>query len=182
MRLTRFTDLSLRVLMYLAYVDRRRLVTVSELAEKIDWTQNHVTKVVHRLGQEGWITTVRGRMGGVALEKAPSEYHLGDLIRRLEDETIFDCSDPACHLDGCQLTNYYAQALEAFYEELNTITLADAVQNAQIRASYARIDRRYQSHELRPVPKPVVPVINLIRRKRHTDDTTRAASESSQKS
>ena len=165
MRLTRFTDLSLRVLMYLAYVNRSRLVTVSELAEKIDWTQNHVTKVVHRLGQERWITTVRGRLGGVALDKDPSEYRLGDLVRRLEGN-----ESPACHLEGCQLTHYYASALEAFYEELNKITLADAVDNAKLRATYAKIDRRFRGLDVRPVPKPVVPVISLIRRKKRPDD------------
>lgn len=171
MHLTRFTDLSLRVLMYLAYVNRSRLVTVSELAEKIDWTQNHVTKVVHRLGQERWITTVRGRLGGVALDKDPSEYRLGDLVRRLEgNESLFDCNEPACHLEGCQLTHYYASALEAFYEELNKITLADAVDNAKLRATYAKIDRRFRGLDVRPVPKPVVPVISLIRRKKRPDD------------
>ena len=110
-------------------------------------------------------------MGGVALDKDPSEYRLGDLVRRLEgNESLFDCNEPACHLEGCQLTHYYASALEAFYEELNKITLADAVDNAKLRATYAKIDRRFRGLDVRPVPKPVVPVISLIRRKKRPDD------------
>lgn len=175
MRLTRFTDLSLRVLMYLAYIDRSRLVTVSELAEKIDWTQNHVTKVVHRLGQENWITTVRGRLGGVALQKDPSEYRLGDLVRRLEgDEPLVDCSSPSCLFEGCLMMTYYDLGMDAFYQALNQYTLADAVQNPKLRAAFARIDRRFRNHDVRPVPKPVVPVIQLIRRKKKADAGSQA--------
>ena len=76
MHITRFTDLSLRVLMYLCARPSQDRTTVTEIAERIGWTRNHVVKVVHRLSQEGWLATQRGRTGGLGprppSQKAPS--------------------------------------------------------------------------------------------------------------
>ena len=73
MHLTRFTDLSLRVLMYLTYRNRTSLVTVNELAQKFQWSRNHIVKVAHFLHLQGWIASFRGRSGGLKLAKDPSE-------------------------------------------------------------------------------------------------------------
>ena len=56
MHITRFTDLSLRVLMYLCARPSQDRTTVTEIAERIGWTRNHVVKVVHRLSQEGSVS------------------------------------------------------------------------------------------------------------------------------
>ena len=53
MRLTTFTDYSLRVLMYLAAVPGRR-ATIGEIARAFDISENHLMKVVHALGN-GWL-------------------------------------------------------------------------------------------------------------------------------
>ena len=74
MQLTRYTDYSLRVLLYLA-VDQNRNppVTVDELSQQFQISRNHLVKIVHELGQRGLLLTVRGRGGGVRLAKDPSE-------------------------------------------------------------------------------------------------------------
>ena len=65
MQLTRYTDYSLRVLLYLA-VDQNRNppVTVDELSQQFQISRNHLVKIVHELGQRGLLLTVRGRGGG----------------------------------------------------------------------------------------------------------------------
>ena len=125
MHLTRFTDLSLRVLMYLTYRNRTVLVTVNELAQRFEWSRNHIVKVAHFLSTKGWIISHRGRTGGLQLAKDPSEYRLGDLIRELEgSQPMLDCENPPCNLSGgCQIRRIVDEAVEAFYEVLNRYTL-----------------------------------------------------------
>ena len=88
MHITRFTDLSLRVLMYLCARPSQDRTTVTEIAERIGWTRNHVVKVVHRLSQEGWLATQRGRTGGLGLDPQARKLRLGNVIRTLEGD---DC-------------------------------------------------------------------------------------------
>ena len=83
MQITRFTDLGLRVLMYLA-ARPEAMATIPEIAQQFDISRNHLVKVVHRLGQLQLIATTRGKGGGMALARAPGEYRLGDVLRQLE--------------------------------------------------------------------------------------------------
>lgn len=129
MQLTHFTDLGLRVLMYLSHQDRDTPVTISEIAERFAVSRNHLVKVVHFMAQHGWLITTRGKGGGLALSNAASTYHLGSVIRVLENVTeLIDCADPPCALRGqCQLKSLMDQALDAFFGVLDRYTLADAV-------------------------------------------------------
>ena len=51
MQLTRYSDYSLRVLIYLA-LDPNRLVTIEDIARSYGISKGHLMKVVHQLGQE----------------------------------------------------------------------------------------------------------------------------------
>lgn len=130
MHLTRFTDLGLRVLMYLAVQDRQPPVTIAEIASQFDVPQNHLIKVVHRLGQLGWVATQRGRRGGLRLGVEASALPIGDVLRALEgDPSLVDCSSPPCALQGrCRLKSVLDQALAGFYTQLNEYTLAQVCQ------------------------------------------------------
>lgn len=86
MHLTRFTDLSLRVLIYLTHNERKGLVTVTELAERFKWSRNHMVKVVHFMSTKNWVQTHRGRFGGLTLKMHPSEYKIGDIVQILEEQ------------------------------------------------------------------------------------------------
>lgn len=96
MHLTRFTDLSLRVLIYLTHNERKGLVTVTELAERFKWSRNHMVKVVHFMSTKNWVQTHRGRFGGLTLKMHPSEYKIGDIVQILEEQgELIDCSVPS---------------------------------------------------------------------------------------
>lgn len=129
MQLTHFTDLGLRVLMYLSHPEQHGSpVTISEIAERFEVSRNHLVKVVHFMGQQGWLLTTRGKGGGLALAQPPQAYRLGTLIRTLEGATeLIDCSAPPCSLRGrCQLKGILDKAMAAFFAALDEYTLAHA--------------------------------------------------------
>lgn len=130
MQLTHFTDLGLRVLMYLSHQDRDTPVTISEIAERFDASRHHLVKVVHFMGQQGWLLTTRGKGGGLALAWPLDQYRLGELTRTLEHTSpdLIDCAQPPCELRGsCLLKGVLDDALDAFYATLDRHTLADVV-------------------------------------------------------
>lgn len=144
MQITRFTDLGLRVLMYLSMGERDTArATITELAERLAVSRNHLVKVVHRLAQLELVATTRGKGGGLALARPADQYHLGDVVRALEDNpSLIDCGAPPCVLArNCQLKSALDDALQAFFERLNQYTLADAVR-APTGLSIVSLQRR----------------------------------------
>lgn len=144
MQITHFTDLGLRVLMYLSMGERDTArATITELAERLAVSRNHLVKVVHRLAQLGLVATTRGKGGGMALARPADQYHLGDVVRALEDNpSLIDCGAPPCVLArNCQLKSALDDALQAFFERLNQYTLADAVR-APTGLSIVSLQRR----------------------------------------
>ncbi|RQO76919.1 BadM/Rrf2 family transcriptional regulator [Aquitalea sp. FJL05] len=129
MQLNRFTDLALRVLMYLTHRDREQAVTISEIAERFAISRNHLVKVVHFMGQQGWLLTSRGKGGGLALAQPPEHYQLGSIIRILEGNTaLIDCATPPCALrQDCRLKSALDVGLQAFFSVLDGYTLRDIV-------------------------------------------------------
>lgn len=135
MRLTAFTDYSLRVLIYLAAEPQRR-ATVGEIAQRFDIKQNHLTKVVHALARHGWITTVRGKGGGLMLAIPPEDIVLGAVVRQTEGPArpaeCFEPGNQACSIARmCRLRGVLHRASEAFYAVLDEATLADLVHNGR---------------------------------------------------
>ena len=80
MKLTAFTDYSLRVLIYLAAQPQQR-ATIAEIATAFDVSENHLTKVVHCLGKNGWLANVRGKGGGLELAMPPELIGVGAGVR-----------------------------------------------------------------------------------------------------
>jgi Rrf2 family nitric oxide-sensitive transcriptional repressor len=128
MRLTRYTDYALRVLIYLG-LQQDRLSSIREIADAYAISESHLMKVVHALGQCGYIETLRGRGGGLRLAKPPGEINLGNVVRDTEDDVaLVECfSDrSACRIAGpCRLEHVLRKALEAFLNVLDDYTLAD---------------------------------------------------------
>ena len=136
MRLTVFSDYTLRVLMYLA-LDRTRLATIPEIATAYGISENHLMKVVHQLARAGIIESVRGKGGGIRLARAPGEIHLGEIVRASEgDAPIVEClsGDPqACRItSSCRLKGIFVNAFEALYDSLDEHTLADLVARPRV--------------------------------------------------
>ncbi|MET4026093.1 Rrf2 family nitric oxide-sensitive transcriptional repressor [Marinobacter sp. MBR-99] len=132
MHITRYTDYSLRVLIYLAE-QGDRLATIQEIADRYEISKNHLMKVVHQLNKKGYIETIRGKKGGMRLHMAPNEINIGVLIRETEqDLSIVECfsSKNACKITPvCGLKAMFAEALKAFLETLDKYTLADVIQD-----------------------------------------------------
>jgi Rrf2 family transcriptional regulator, nitric oxide-sensitive transcriptional repressor len=133
MRLTSFTDYSLRVLIFLAAEPDRR-ATIAEIATAFDIKENHLTKVVHFLGQQGWLVTTRGKGGGLQLAMAPGRIGIGAVVRRAEGADLpaecFDRAHNRCPIvRACRLKGVLRDAVAAFHAVLDRYTLADLVQD-----------------------------------------------------
>lgn len=131
MRLTLYTDYSLRVLMY-AGLKRDGLATIPEVAESYGISRNHLMKIVHQLGVLGYLENVRGRGGGFRLAKPPGEINLGEVVRRTEDDMAlvqcFDAAAPRCPIaNACVLRSVLGEALDAFLSVLEGYTLEDLI-------------------------------------------------------
>jgi Rrf2 family nitric oxide-sensitive transcriptional repressor len=134
MRLTVQSDFSLRVLIFVA-AKRGELATIPEMAAAYDISRAHLMKVVHQLGKLGYLETVRGRGGGIALAKPASAICVGAVVRATEESTLVPCFARApepgasgCRIDGaCRLKGMLAEALQAFFTALDAYTLADIV-------------------------------------------------------
>ena len=131
MRLTLYSDYSLRLLMYVA-LKPNELVLMSDVAEAYGISKNHLTKITHRLALAGFLETVRGRNGGLRLAKSARDINVGTVVRLTEAESVLvECCDPAtntCVITRvCQLKHILLGALEDFYKRLDQSTLADLV-------------------------------------------------------
>ncbi|MCU0974276.1 MAG: Rrf2 family transcriptional regulator [Burkholderiales bacterium] len=129
MRLTDYTDYTLRVLIYCASNPSRR-VTISEIADAYSISRNHLTKIVHELGRQGVLETSRGRGGGLRLLRAPSQITVGEIVRAAEtDFALVECFDRRtnrCRLTPhCRLRRALKRALDAYLAELDGVTIED---------------------------------------------------------
>lgn len=131
MRLTTFTDYTIRVLIYLA-MHPDELTTVAELAQRYEISRNHLTKVIHHLGQQGYIETLRGKGGGVRLATSAADINLRILIRETEkNSALVECFAPSvnhCKItSACRLSGVLHEAQEAFYQVLDKYSVSDLV-------------------------------------------------------
>lgn len=126
MRLTRYTDYALRVLIHLA-AHPKNFSSVAEISTAFGISQNHLMKVVQGLAAAGHVETVRGRNGGLRLARAPADIRVGTIVR--ENEEMLDLVDCAsCVIaPACGLTGALDEALAAFMGVLDGYTLADLV-------------------------------------------------------
>lgn len=129
MRLTKFTDYALRVVMYLArHPDG--LATIADIAREYDIPSTHLMKVVHRLAQCGYIVTVRGKGGGMRLARAPALINVGELVRDTEDnmdiaECFSDENQTCPMLPACTLRSILIEARKSFLATLDFYRLSD---------------------------------------------------------
>ncbi|WGS40433.1 Rrf2 family transcriptional regulator [Burkholderia sp. JSH-S8] len=136
MRLTDYTDYSLRVMLYLA-VRGEGLATIQEISDAYGISKNHLMKVVQRLGELGWVDTVRGRNGGLRLFPESTRLTVGQVVRETENDfALVGCfaggeTPRACVIEPqCRLKGVLAAARDAFFAELDRHTLGELAQPA----------------------------------------------------
>lgn len=131
MRLTTRTNLALRVLMTCGINEGEKLRT-ADIAERCNASVHHLLQVVHTLQEHGFVETLRGRGGGLKLARQSEAISIGEVFRIFESGTpfaeCFSADGNTCPLvSACRLRNYITRALDAFYHELDMITLQDLV-------------------------------------------------------
>ncbi|GAA1898898.1 RrF2 family transcriptional regulator [Streptantibioticus ferralitis] len=130
MRLTKSTDLALRIAMRLAVADAQTAPTTREVADAMAVPYTHAAKVVTRLQHLGVVEARRGRGGGLSLTHIGRTSSLGRLVRELEGVgDVVGCEDdPPCPLrSACRLRTALRAAQDAFYTTLDPITVEDLV-------------------------------------------------------
>lgn len=135
MTLNLFTDYSLRVLMFAALPGNERF-SLDAVSSSYGISRDHVAKVVQHLVRCGYLTSQRGRGGGIALARPAEEIRIGAVVRETEGGAplleCFHLPTNSCRLIGrCRLQGVMKKALDAFFTELDQTTLADLVANAR---------------------------------------------------
>jgi len=130
-RLTRYTDYSLRVLIHLALNDDR-LCSIGEISRTYDVSHNHLMKVVNALARDGFIETVRGRAGGMRLARPAEEITVGEVVRRTEEGfQLADCS--GCALSpACGLTGVLAEGMQAMMAVFDSYKVSDLLTDREV--------------------------------------------------
>jgi len=136
MRLTDYTDYTLRVLMFCA-LNPERSVTIAELAQSHAVSKNHLMKIVNDLARQGLLQTTRGRGGGLRLLKKPQDINIGAVVRQTETDfrlvECFDASFNTCSLTAqCQLKHVFSTALKSYMAELDKVSLADVTRTTAV--------------------------------------------------
>jgi Rrf2 family transcriptional regulator, nitric oxide-sensitive transcriptional repressor len=128
MQLTQYSDIGLRLLMYLSK-ERSTFpaITLAEVSDRFNIPRNHLAKVAAKLVKHGWIESIRGRSGGLRLAVEPSEIILGKVLRVLEGHVeVIDCNKLQCRLKNvCALKQILESAYAGFFIVLDQYTLAD---------------------------------------------------------
>jgi len=130
MRLTLYTDYSLRVLLYLA-TKPGETATITEITDFYKISRNHLVKVVHNLGLLGFISTSRGKNGGIKLSRPAEEISISEVVKKTEpDMDLLECfnakTDNCTITRTCRLKSMIFDGRSAFLDVLDRYTLADA--------------------------------------------------------
>ena len=114
-----------------------QIIRIEDIARAFGISKAHLLKSARQMGQLGYLRTIRGRSGGVQLGMAAEQIIIGEVVRALEGASeVVECLNPAtntCPLIGeCKLTGLFRQGLEAFFSELDKVTLADITQEPEM--------------------------------------------------
>lgn len=129
MRLTLHSDYAVRILIHLGLSDGR-LVTIDEISKAYGISKNHLMKITHKLANEGYVISVRGRNGGLRLARSPRDINIGTMIRWTEHNSVhvecFDAATNHCTIaPACGFRGALREAMEAYFNVLDRYCLAD---------------------------------------------------------
>ena len=136
MHLTRFTDYSLRVLMYVAVAPPDKRATMAEIADAYGISRSHLTKVLQHLGKPGLLRNARGRGGGLELVRPALEFDVGEVVRSADSDTpvveCFNHKTNRCAISAVwRLRDSLKAVNDSFYAVLSRYSLADVTAKSQ---------------------------------------------------
>ncbi|MBB5159030.1 RrF2 family transcriptional regulator [Saccharopolyspora phatthalungensis] len=135
MRLTKFTDLALRVVLRLAQSHSAQLITAREVSVAVGAPYSHVAKAVSRLQHLEIVDARRGRNGGLALTSFGRNTSVGWIVRELEGvgDVVGCTDDPPCPLlRGCRLRDALRTAQEEFFASLDRVTVRELAEGSPL--------------------------------------------------
>ncbi len=130
MQLTKHTDYAFRALIYLATMPQDgSLTTIQKVVDEFDLSRNHMTKIVNKMVNHGWIRAVRGKQGGISLAVEADTINARTVVELMEQTlTPVNCLAPECSIAKvCKLRGVLANAQTAYLKELEQFTLADII-------------------------------------------------------
>lgn len=131
MQLTKFTDYALRVLLFLAQNQDKR-ITIDVISNHYNVSRNHLMKIVHNLSVAGFIHSARGRNGGLSLGMPAESITIADVILHTEKNMdlveCFDSNSTCMDASDCALRHVLHQAQDSFIEVLSMFSLADILE------------------------------------------------------
>jgi Rrf2 family transcriptional regulator, nitric oxide-sensitive transcriptional repressor len=150
MQLTLYSDYSLRILLYLSRMPKAT-ATIAEIADFYKISKNHLVKVVHRLVQLGFVTSTRGKGGGIQLAKPADEITFADVVMKTEPNfhlaECFNEKTNACVItDVCRLKEVLHQAVQAFFSVLAHYTLAEGSKRTLAKKITYHLDTTKNNH------------------------------------
>jgi Rrf2 family nitric oxide-sensitive transcriptional repressor len=144
MQLTRFTDFSLRTLIYLAIQPTEAKVSLQEICDHFNMPRNHLIRISQKLSQLGYVASRRGQKGGLSLAMDTGDINLGRVVREMENHLDpIPCAEIDCPISNrCQLQGILERARDAFLAELDRYTLADLAKSGAYIIELLDIPRR----------------------------------------
>jgi Rrf2 family protein len=142
MRLTKQTSYAIRILINCALAGER-YVKANDIARLDGITEYNIAKIVPLLVRGGFITTNRGRSGGIKLARPAAEIVLGDVLRvtettHVEAECVGGASTECAIKQVSPINQLLSEALHAFINVLDQHTLADLVHSRRPEATPRR--------------------------------------------
>jgi Rrf2 family nitric oxide-sensitive transcriptional repressor len=139
MQLSKFTDYGLRVLMQLAANDPDR-VSVGQIATSFKISENHVAKVASALVKGGFVSSGRGRTGGLTLAKPADQINIGAVVRYMSgDVPVVECfakdSQGCAAFSQCGLRGPLFDAQQAFFNVLDQYNVSEVIKDRQLMAN-----------------------------------------------
>lgn len=131
MNISKFSDYSFRILIFLGN-NQGQMYTVDDLSTTLDLSSHHLKKIVHKLSKFGYVSSIKGRNGGIRLGITPDKINLGSVFKDMEDNLdIVECFSQEknkCNFNGyCKLKPVLYDATNLFIETLSKYTLADII-------------------------------------------------------
>lgn len=124
------TIYAIRALIFIAsHQSSGSYVGIHMLSGKLQISFHLLTKTFQLLTRVGMLTSNRGRGGGIALAKPPSEIYLIDVVTALEGDGFFeDCllGLPGCgEKEPCPIHEYWSKAKNDLEIKFSKTTLED---------------------------------------------------------